>query len=215
MPRLEESHYRLRRTEPPSVTLTEVAGERDLVSADPRVGFEWGYEGGGPLNLARSLLLDRLGEEPLDEMAMAFADEVIASLPRDSVDLPFSRVDRWVAEFRTRPEYVRELERIVLGVLIRDERAQAELADWMLSEEDFSEPRAKAAWTAIAKVMAAERSVTISSVGDEMDPQSGLVDYLDMLRRYHGELYEGNFPKWAARLRDARAWSRRLADENR
>ena len=80
----------------------------------------------------------------------------------------------------------------------------------MLAEEDFSQPRARATWRAIAGVLAAGRSVTISSVADESQDPAVDVRYLDMLRRHHGELYEGNLPKWVGRLREARAWSRRL-----
>lgn len=41
-------------------------------------GFEWGYGGSGPADLARSIIWDVLGEKPTPSMYMAFKFEVVA-----------------------------------------------------------------------------------------------------------------------------------------
>jgi len=44
-------------------------------------GFEWGYGGSGPADLARSLLLDFLGFDPEPAVYQTFKFQVIARLP--------------------------------------------------------------------------------------------------------------------------------------
>lgn len=59
-------------------------------------GFGWGYGGGGPDELARSLLADRLGYSPQPEVCSTFCSEVVAHLPSDAFVLTFAEVDAWI-----------------------------------------------------------------------------------------------------------------------
>jgi hypothetical protein len=47
-------------------------------------GFNWGYLGGGPADLARSLLMDCLGADPAPQLYQAFKERFIAGLPQDA-----------------------------------------------------------------------------------------------------------------------------------
>lgn len=42
-------------------------------------GFEWGYRGSGPADLARSILWDYLGKEPLKVLYQSFKDTFVAT----------------------------------------------------------------------------------------------------------------------------------------
>lgn len=44
-------------------------------------GFEWGYSGSGPTDLARSLLWDLLGHEPSTEITFAFKRDFVEGWP--------------------------------------------------------------------------------------------------------------------------------------
>lgn len=59
--------------------------------------FEWGYEGALPLQIAESILLHRLGFQPAGVVALAFSEDVIASLPEEFV-LDVHEVDEWISE---------------------------------------------------------------------------------------------------------------------
>lgn len=59
-------------------------------------GFEWGYHGSGPADLARSILKDRLGHVP--RCYQQFKNEVVAKLPPDRFMLGADVVDAWLAE---------------------------------------------------------------------------------------------------------------------
>lgn len=50
-------------------------------------GFEWGYGGSGPADLARSILADHLGYLPPAALYQNFKANVIAHLPLDSWEL--------------------------------------------------------------------------------------------------------------------------------
>ncbi len=45
-------------------------------------GFEWGYLGSGPADLAYSILADYAGEDVAESLAVRFKEEVVARLPR-------------------------------------------------------------------------------------------------------------------------------------
>jgi len=45
-------------------------------------GFEWGYLGSGPADLAYSILADYAGEDVAERLAVRFKEEVVARLPR-------------------------------------------------------------------------------------------------------------------------------------
>ena len=62
----------------PGVQVT-VNGEplRHRVYHSP-TGFNWGYGGSGPADLARSILWDFLGKEPSRELYMPFKEEFVA-----------------------------------------------------------------------------------------------------------------------------------------
>lgn len=61
-------------------------------------GFEWGYPGSGPAQLALAILADHLGN---DRRALflhqRFKDAVIALLPRERWTLPSRRVDEAIS----------------------------------------------------------------------------------------------------------------------
>jgi hypothetical protein len=59
-------------------------------------GFEWGYGGSGPLNLAAAILCDALGFLPAVVVVMDFCDSVIAELPRLEFELRDETVDAWL-----------------------------------------------------------------------------------------------------------------------
>lgn len=72
-------------------------------------GFEWGYGGSGPSDLALAILADALGEEPTREaidagsplrsrlLHWAFKDEVIARLPHRGWRLDAPQIEQWTA----------------------------------------------------------------------------------------------------------------------
>lgn len=61
-------------------------------------GFEWGYNGSGPADLALSILNDAVGKEVADQYYMEFKAEVIAHLPIFKFDFTESFVVDWVKE---------------------------------------------------------------------------------------------------------------------
>lgn len=61
-----------------------------------REGFEWGFSGHGPADLAHSILTNELGEEAPPVVYLRFRDDVVAKLPRQSFELPSSAVMEWV-----------------------------------------------------------------------------------------------------------------------
>jgi hypothetical protein len=47
-------------------------------------GFNWGYAGSGPADLARSLLVDCLGSAPAPRLYQAFKEDFISRLRQDA-----------------------------------------------------------------------------------------------------------------------------------
>lgn len=66
-------------------------------------GFEWGYHGSGPADLALSLLADASGDEDLAERYyQAFKREVVSQLPRERWTLEAAYVAAWLLGARRR-----------------------------------------------------------------------------------------------------------------
>jgi len=82
-------HYRGERAQDGTalVCRTSIAGVerplKHLVRHSP-TGFNWGYGGSGPADLARSLLADFLGFDPPAAVYQAFKFDVLAHLPGDA-----------------------------------------------------------------------------------------------------------------------------------
>lgn len=57
-------------------------------------GFEWGYHGSGPADLARSILKDHLGFVP--SCYQAFKRDVIATFDKDGFTLSHSDIVEWL-----------------------------------------------------------------------------------------------------------------------
>ena len=74
---------------------------RHVVHHSP-TGFEWGYAGSGPADLAISILADYLGnEETAEDLAGAFKDEVISRLPRTAWILTADAVEAFLRRHET------------------------------------------------------------------------------------------------------------------
>jgi len=58
-------------------------------------GFNWGYEGSGPAQLALAVLLELVPQDRAVELHQAFKREVIASLPEGDVAVSID-LDRWL-----------------------------------------------------------------------------------------------------------------------
>ena len=61
-------------------------------------GFEWGYSGSGPADLARSILAEHLGGHiaPVPRIYQLFKFTVIARLPREAWTLTHDEVALWL-----------------------------------------------------------------------------------------------------------------------
>lgn len=59
-------------------------------------GFEWGYGGSGPADLARSILADVAGLRVADALYQEFKSEVIAGLERESFALAEAEIRDWL-----------------------------------------------------------------------------------------------------------------------
>lgn len=112
--------YRGHRYELHRVTVTveqtdpQAGGRRALqhhVKHSP-TGFEWGYAGSGPADLARCLLIDVLQEDnPAPELYQAFKLAVVAGLP-DAWELSEEQISRTLDGIKTAArERLEELER--------------------------------------------------------------------------------------------------------
>lgn len=69
----------------------------DLYNHSP-TGFEWGYGGSGPAQLALALLADATGNErDAIRLHQRFKFDVIAKLPRASWELTGAEIGKWYA----------------------------------------------------------------------------------------------------------------------
>lgn len=82
----------------------ERAGEtrRALVHRGTRGpdGFEWGYTGTGPSDLAHELLRQHLDLDVTTAVRTQFRDDVVARLDRERFELPASEINAWVVAHR-------------------------------------------------------------------------------------------------------------------
>jgi len=69
----------------------------DLLSASPS-GFEWGYGGSGPAQLAIALLAHASDEETACRYYQQFKQEVVAELPKDGWRLTNNDIETWLSE---------------------------------------------------------------------------------------------------------------------
>lgn len=60
-------------------------------------GFNWGYEGSGPAQLALALLLEFVSQERAVKLHQEFKREVIAALVRDDFEVSIN-LGRWLDE---------------------------------------------------------------------------------------------------------------------
>ncbi len=65
-------------------------------------GFEWGYAGGGPAQLALAILSDCVGADAARDCYQRFKFEVIAGLSQDRWELTREAVLEWYLAFRRR-----------------------------------------------------------------------------------------------------------------
>lgn len=59
-------------------------------------GFEWGYYGSGPADLARSILTDAVGPEIADRVYQQFKAAVIARMPYEGGTITLDEIDRFL-----------------------------------------------------------------------------------------------------------------------
>jgi len=80
-------------------------------------GFEWGYAGSGPADLAFSILCDLLPESEAEQLYQDFKWDVIATLPRDGAVIAAADVLEWVEKQREqRAKRLEESEIQQLGI---------------------------------------------------------------------------------------------------
>jgi len=73
----------------------ELDARNDLWNHSP-TGFEWGYGGSGPAQLALAILADATGDEDLAiELHQTFKWEVVAKLPKEKWELLRGAVIAW------------------------------------------------------------------------------------------------------------------------
>ena len=58
-------------------------------------GFNWGYAGSGPADLARSILWDHLGKEPPHVLYMAFKEQFVAGW-KDEWEINSREIQSWI-----------------------------------------------------------------------------------------------------------------------
>jgi len=59
-------------------------------------GFEWGYAGNGPADLAHAILTNYLGTQPPDLIRFEFRDQIVTGLQRDRFLLRADQIDMWI-----------------------------------------------------------------------------------------------------------------------
>lgn len=79
-----------------------LAARLDLRNHSP-TGFEWGYGGSGPAQLALAILADALGDDELaEEIYQTFKSRVVAELPAEGWRLTLEQVQSEVNKIRAR-----------------------------------------------------------------------------------------------------------------
>lgn len=82
---------------PQAVTVDGVPLEHQVRHSD---GFEWGYGGSGPADLALSLLWDAFGEEVANRWYQALKWALVAHLPREGWRLTETQLGVLLEEFK-------------------------------------------------------------------------------------------------------------------
>jgi hypothetical protein len=59
-------------------------------------GFEWGYGGSGPADLALSILADVIGPEEAQDLYQHFKWDVVSSLPREGWEMSEQEIKEWL-----------------------------------------------------------------------------------------------------------------------
>jgi len=98
---LSKKVYAMRRNADGStVVVVEQKGEKPLkhVVRHSPAGFEWGYGGSGPADLALSILTDALGAELADSCYQDFKWSFISCLPREGGEITGSQILTWLWE---------------------------------------------------------------------------------------------------------------------
>lgn len=65
-------------------------------------GFEWGYRGSGPADLARSILWDFLGEEPSRALYTTFKEQFVAGW-KDRWQITSQEIQDWMKSRKKMP----------------------------------------------------------------------------------------------------------------
>lgn len=94
-----------RNTDQNSVTVEDNGVARPL---DPRFdlrnhspdGFEWGYGGSGPAQLALAILSEMYSDETAQTYYQYFKEEMIAGLGQQSFTITEDMVDEWLGSFQ-------------------------------------------------------------------------------------------------------------------
>lgn len=73
-----------------------LAPRLDLREHSP-TGFDWGYAGSGPAQLALAILAEHAGDEVALEQYCAFKQDMIAPIDADHWVLTGEQIDRWMA----------------------------------------------------------------------------------------------------------------------
>lgn len=60
-------------------------------------GFEWGYGGSGPADLARSILWDHLGLEPASILYQRFKQDWVSKWPKSGFTIDSQEIDEWLS----------------------------------------------------------------------------------------------------------------------
>ena len=61
-------------------------------------GFEWGYGGSGPADLALSILCDAVGKEDANKFYMDFKWDFISKFPKESFRISEGDVKKWIKD---------------------------------------------------------------------------------------------------------------------
>jgi hypothetical protein len=73
----------------------------DLANKSPS-GFEWGYLGSGPAQLALAILADHLSDDKkAQSLYQLFKEKVIAPIQEDAWSIDSSEIDHALAELKT------------------------------------------------------------------------------------------------------------------
>jgi len=94
---IEVAVYRGRRTGQRCIVTVDaetLPRRYDLLSASP-CGFEWGYGGSGPAQLAVAILAHAYGDEFATQHYQRFKDEVVTALPESRWTLTTLDLEEW------------------------------------------------------------------------------------------------------------------------